>query len=631
MININSLSKEYVMGDNKLLALDKIDLSINEGDFVSIMGSSGSGKSTLMNIIGCLDVPSSGEYHFRNNNVLTLNSNKLAELRNKDIGFVFQNFNLLPRLNATENVVLPLLYSGKNLKERNKLALEALESVGLKDRIHHRPNQLSGGQQQRVSIARAIAGSPKLILADEPTGALDSKTGLEIMKILNDLNAKGITIVLVTHEDDIANYGSRIIKMKDGRILEDKKMSITDLIYLSQKSLRSNILRSILTSLGIIIGVSSVITMISIGSGARIEVEQQIERFGSNNLIVRSQSSSNRGVSMGANSVNTLTLKDMEALIEELPAIKAIAPRVSLSTQIVANGNNWLATVTGTTNDYFDLGNWKFENGRSFEEEELNSGSRVAIIGKTVQKNLFDTDSPIDEVIRINKVPFTVIGLLDAKGGTAWADLDDTIIVPLKTAKQRLVAKKFPGDQIRSMTINVRSSDLLFKTEKDVDTVMRKLHKISANGNPDFVIRNYAQFLNARQESSRVMSILLATVAGISLIVGGIGIMNIMLVTVTERTKEIGVCMSVGAKKRDILLQFLIESLMISLIGGLIGIALGLGVIFGVSEYFKWKMSLDYMSIVLSFIFSSSIGIIFGFYPARKAANLNPIDALRYE
>ena len=408
-------------------------------------------------------------------------------------------------------------------------------------------------------------------------------------------------------------------------------MSITDLIYLSQKSLRSNILRSILTSLGIIIGVSSVITMISIGSGARIEVEQQIERFGSNNLIVRSQSSSNRGVSMGSNSVNTLTLKDMEALKEELPAIKAIAPRVSLSTQIVANGNNWLATVTGTTNDYFDLGNWKFENGRSFEEEELNSGSRVAIIGKTVQKNLFDTDSPIDEVIRINKVPFTVIGLLDAKGGTAWADLDDTVIVPLKTAKQRLVAKKFPGDQIRSMTINVRSSDLLFKTEKDVDTVMRKLHKISANGNPDFVIRNYAQFLNARQESSRVMSILLATVAGISLIVGGIGIMNIMLVTVTERTKEIGVCMSVGAKKRDILLQFLIESLMISLIGGLIGIALGLGVIFGVSEYFKWKMSLDYMSIVLSFVFSSSIGIIFGFYPARKAANLNPIDALRYE
>ena len=408
-------------------------------------------------------------------------------------------------------------------------------------------------------------------------------------------------------------------------------MSITDLIYLSQKSLRSNILRSILTSLGIIIGVSSVITMISIGSGARIEVEQQIERFGSNNLIVRSQSSSNRGVSMGANSVNTLTLKDMEALKEELPAIKAIAPRVSLSTQIIANGNNWLATVTGTTNDYFDLGNWKFENGRSFEEEELDSGSRVAIIGKTVQKNLFDTDNPIDEVIRINKVPFTVIGLLDAKGGTAWADLDDTIIVPLKTAKQRLVAKKFPGDQIRSMTINVRSSDLLFKTEKDVDIVMRKLHKISANGNPDFVIRNYAQFLNARQESSRVMSILLATVAGISLIVGGIGIMNIMLVTVTERTKEIGVCMSVGAKKRDILLQFLIESLMISLIGGLIGIALGLGVIFGVSEYFKWKMSLDYMSIVLSFVFSSSIGIIFGFYPARKAANLNPIDALRYE
>ena len=408
-------------------------------------------------------------------------------------------------------------------------------------------------------------------------------------------------------------------------------MSLTDLIYLSQKSLRSNILRSVLTSLGIIIGVSSVITMISIGTGARLEVEQQIERFGSNNLILRAQSSNNRGVSMGNNSVNSLTLKDMEALKSEIPAISAIAPNVSLSSQVIANGNNWLTSVTGTTNEQFNLSNWKFELGREFLEDELVSGSRVAIIGKTVQKNLFGEDNPIDEVIRINKVPFTVIGLLDAKGGTAWADLDDTIIVPLKTAKQRLVAKKFPGDQIRQMTINVSSSDLLFETEADIDTVMRKLHKISANGNPDFVIRNYAQFLNARQESSRVMSILLATVAGISLIVGGIGIMNIMLVTVTERTKEIGVCMSVGAKKRDVLLQFLIESLMISLIGGCLGIALGLGVIFGVSEYFNWKMSLDYMSLVLSFVFSSSIGVIFGFYPARKAASLNPIDALRYE
>ena len=408
-------------------------------------------------------------------------------------------------------------------------------------------------------------------------------------------------------------------------------MLLTDLIYLSQKSLRSNLLRSILTSLGIIIGVSSVITMISIGSGAREEVEKLIDRFGSNNLILRSQSSSSRGVSMGANSVNTLTLSDMENLKKELPAIKSIAPQVSLSTQILANNNNWLSSVTGTTNEYFDLGNWSFESGRNFEEDELLSGKRVAIIGKTVVKNLFEEINPIDEIIRINKVPFTVVGILEAKGGSAWRDLDDTIIVPLKAAKQRLVAKKFPGNQIRSMTINVSSSELLSQTEKDIDKVMRKLHKISANGNPDFVIRNFAQFLNARQDSSKVMSILLAAVAGISLIVGGIGIMNIMLVTVTERTKEIGVCMSVGAKKRDILYQFLIESLMISLIGGGIGILLGIGVVYGVSEYFNWKMKLDYMSIIMSFGFSSSIGILFGFYPARKASNLNPIDALRYE
>ena len=223
MIKINSLSKEYVMGDNKLLAINNVDVLIKEGEFVSVMGSSGSGKSTLMNIIGCLDTPSSGDYFFKDNNISSLNSNKLAELRNKEIGFVFQNFNLLPRLNALENVVLPLLYSGKNSKERNKLALNALESVGLKDRTHHRPNQLSGGQQQRVSIARAIAGTPKLILADEPTGALDSTTSLEIMKIINELNSNGITIILVTHEDDIAKHASRIIRMKDGKIVEDKK------------------------------------------------------------------------------------------------------------------------------------------------------------------------------------------------------------------------------------------------------------------------------------------------------------------------------------------------------------------------------------------------------------------------
>ena len=407
-------------------------------------------------------------------------------------------------------------------------------------------------------------------------------------------------------------------------------MKLSDLLNLAQKSLRSNLLRSILTSLGIIIGVSSVITMISIGSGAKDEVTKLIDKFGSNNLILRAQTSS-RGVSMGSNSGNTLDLNDMKALIEELPAIIAIAPQVSLSTQILANNNNWLSSVTGSNNNYFLMGNWSFDAGRGFEDEELNSGSRVAVIGKTVQKKLFETMDPVGEMIRINKVPFTIIGTLEEKGGSAWRDLDDTIVVPLKAAKQRLVGNKFPGNKIRSMTIKVKSSDLVSQTEIDIDRVMRKQHKLSANANPDFVVRNFAQFLNARQESANVMSILLATVAAISLIVGGIGIMNIMLVTVTERTKEIGICMSIGAKKSDILYQFLIESLLISLIGGVIGVLIGLGLIYGISEYFNWKMNIDLGSIILAFSFSSIIGIVFGFYPARKASNLNPIDALRYE
>ena len=407
-------------------------------------------------------------------------------------------------------------------------------------------------------------------------------------------------------------------------------MKLSDLLNLAKKSLRSNLLRSILTSLGIIIGVSSVITMISIGSGAKEEVTKLIDKFGSNNLILRAQTSS-RGVSMGSNSGNTLDLNDMKALIEELPAIIAIAPQVSLSTQILANNNNWLSSVTGSNNNYFLMGNWSFDAGRGFEDEELSSGSRVAVIGKTVQKKLFETMDPVGEMIRINKVPFTIIGTLEEKGGSAWRDLDDTIVVPLKAAKQRLVGNKFPGNKIRSMTIKVKSSDLVSQTEIDIDRVMRKQHKLSANANPDFVVRNFAQFLNARQESANVMSILLATVAAISLIVGGIGIMNIMLVTVTERTKEIGICMSIGAKKSDILYQFLIESLLISLIGGVIGVLIGLGLIYGISEYFNWKMNIDLGSIILAFSFSSIIGIVFGFYPARKASNLNPIDALRYE
>jgi len=335
---------------------------------------------------------------------------------------------------------------------------------------------------------------------------------------------------------------------------------------------------------------------------------------------------------MGGNSANTLDTNDMDALIEELPnLITAIAPEVSLSTQILGNNNNWLSSVTGSNNAYFLMGNWSFDSGRAFEEEELNSGSRVAVIGKTIQKKLFEDMDPLGEMIRINKVPFTIIGVLEEKGGSAWRDLDDTIIVPLKTAKQRLVGNRFPGKKIRSMTIKIKESDLVGQAEIDIDRVMRIQHKLSANANPDFVIRNFAQFLNARQESANVMSILLATVAAISLIVGGIGIMNIMLVTVTERTKEIGICMSIGAKKSDILYQFLIESLLISLIGGVIGVLIGLGLIFGISEYFNWKMNIDLGSIILAFSFSSIIGIVFGFYPARKASNLNPIDALRYE
>ncbi|MGM0607389.1 MAG: ABC transporter permease [Candidatus Muiribacteriota bacterium] len=654
MIKLQDIKKTYHMGEHTLDALKNVNIEIDDGELVAIMGPSGSGKSTLMNIIGFLDVPSEGKYIIDDSDSTKMTDNKLASLRNEKIGFVFQSFNLLPNLSAADNVELPIIYSGK--KNRKELVKEALQKVDLTDRSHHKPRELSGGQQQRVAIARALVNKPGLILADEPTGALDSKTGKEIMNLILELNSHGITIIMVTHDPEVASYAHRVIELKDGEIIDDRRKiskkeeeenqdksyikkkkgkgvfltpsEIIENISMAVYSIFSNKLRSFLTMLGVIIGVASVIGVVSITEGASQDVTQNISSMGAN-LVTITPGLSKRGpVRGGAATQKVLKYSDMEAIQELSPLVEKADANISQNSQVIFGNKNTNTSINGVTVNFPYVRNWEVERGTFFTQEENKRMERVAVIGQTVYKELFtDNYDPIGEFIRVGNHQFQIKGVFASKGSTGWRDEDDIVVIPLLTAQKRLLGV----DYVSSINASIISNDFVHQAIGGIEKILRYEHNLRADQENDFTIRTQAEILENVGEAMMAFTYLLGGIAIISLVVGGIGIMNIMLVSVTERTREIGIRKAIGARQVDILMQFLIEAIFVSITGGIIGIGVGIGIGHLISTLADWNTVVSKESIILAFVFSTCVGLFFGFYPARKASKLNPIDALRYE
>lgn len=635
------------MGDNSLQVLDNVNIEIEEGDFVAIMGPSGSGKSTLLNLIGCLDIPTSGQYFFGGKDISKHTEDELALFRRHELGFIFQQFNLLSGFDAAENVALPLLYSeGKILTDK---AQPLLAGVGLSDRSHHLPKEMSGGQQQRVAIARALVNNPRLILADEPTGNLDSQSEVQVLKILQDLNAQGMTIVMVTHEEEVGEKCKRVIRMRDGKVLSDTRnapleksshgkittreikhvgLTMTEHFRQGLKQLLSNKIRTFLSILGVLIGVASVVTMLAIGKGAQKAIETQLSSLGANILMLRAGAMRAGGVAAEAGATSTLYPEDSQAIKNKFPGVYEAAPTISGRGQVSYKNKNWNTQVTGATTVYEEMRSYKPEEGRFFTEEENNKRARVAIIGATVQRELFGTKKALGESIRLNKNTFVIIGVLPEKGASGFRDQDDIILVPLQTAMKRLLGR----NTIDSIDIQAKeTADMKILEEEILDFILAR-HKVPESQKEDaFQIRNMADIQQAISQSSQTMTMLLTVIAAISLLVGGIGIMNIMLVSVTERTKEIGLRKAIGATGKDIMNQFLVESVVVGVVGGVIGILSGIVLAVGLNAISGWATSVSFTSIAVSFVFSLLIGLIFGVYPARSASKLHPIEALRSE
>ena len=660
IIRIRNLYRRFKSGDGEVTILKDLNLDIEAGEMVAIIGQSGSGKSTLMNILGCLDRPSAGEYFINGKNATDLSPQERAALRRENIGFIFQRYHLLADLKAWENVAIPAIYAGTAADVRESRAKALLTRLGLGDRTEHKPAQLSGGQQQRVSIARALMNGGQIIFADEPTGALDSHSGEEVMKILGELHQEGHTIILVTHDRHIADHADRIIEIKDGEIIDDRRQDtgdaasskraavpakktffgaagrITSAISMAWRAILGHKLRAFLTMLGIIIGIASVVSVVALGQGAQQQVLNSISDLGSNTIQIFPGKFGDRR----AGRIRTLVPGDADILAKQ-DFIDSATPVVSASATVRYDNKELTGEVTGAGEQYFQVQNLPIVAGRSFNQQDIDNYAAVAILDQKGAENLFNANaanqysSALGQVILLRNTPVRIIGIVDTSSQSRFEVGNNiSVYMPYTAAMNRLLGRS----NVSSIILRVSDSANPAVAEDAITRILTRRH-----GSQDFSLFNSDSLRKAISQSVQVFSILISSIAVISLVVGGIGVMNIMLVSVTERTQEIGIRMAVGARQSDILMQFLIEALMLCLLGGAIGVGLAYGVgwvinnassIVGSSggdEQEAFKLVYSTASTIAAVICASGIGLLFGFLPARNAARLDPVEALSRE
>lgn len=645
LIEIRDLWRHYPAGEDRIAVLKGVNLTIERGEMVAIIGASGSGKSTLMNILGCLDRPTGGEYRVNGRLTGDLEPDELAALRREYFGFIFQRYHLLSDLSALGNVEVPSIYAGFDAETRRDRAMDILTRVGLGDRIHHRPSQLSGGQQQRVSIARALMNGGDVILADEPTGALDSQSGAQTLELLRNLHRDGHTVILVTHDHDVAAHAQRIIEIRDGEIIRDERQTqafveraaskkaenythrasriraeidrFTEAFKMALVAMNAHRLRTFLTMLGIIIGIASVVSVVALGQGSQDRILADISSIATNTIDV------NRGKDFGdrdASQIRTLTAADADILATQY-YVDSVTPKVS-STVTLRYGNIEVdAAVAGVGTDYYRVRGYEMANGIWFNSLAVDKRSQDAVIDDNTREKLFPNgEDPLGQVIFLGTVPVRIIGVTAPKDSTFGNNDSLNIWVPYTTALTRILGQNY----LSSITVRIDDAVQTSLAQQNIETLLTQRHGVK-----DFFTINTDTIRETIEKTTSTMTLLISSIAVISLIVGGIGVMNIMLVSVTERTGEIGVRMAVGARQSDILRQFLIEAVLVCILGGALGVltALGIGVLFDAMGS-SFSMVYSTTSIVAAFACATLIGISFGFLPARNAARLDPVDAL---
>lgn len=652
LLEVKNLTREFPAGEGTVQILKGINLEIYPGELVAIVGQSGSGKSTLMNILGCLDKPTTGSYKVKNRETRELEPDELAQLRREYFGFIFQRYHLLGDLNAAGNVEVPAIYAGVEAKVRQDRSTQLLTDLGLGEKTQNRPSQLSGGQQQRVSIARALMNGGDVILADEPTGALDKNSGIEVMRILRELNAKGHTIILVTHDLNVAKNATRIIEISDGNIIsdrpnvpeiEDAPLEKQQLIKEKQKktsswrsafdrlgeafnmallAMNAHRMRTFLTMLGIIIGIASVVSVVALGNGSQKQILENISSLGTNTITV--YSGRGFGDTSRTGQVKTLIPADAKALTEQ-PYVDGVSPTVTSNITARFKDTEASATVNGVSEDFFYVKGMTFQSGQAFDKGSVTQQTQDVVIDSNTKNTFFsDGTEPVGQVILLGSVPSRVIGVIDAQKNMMGSSDSLNVYLPYSTVMSRMLGQS----HVRNIIVRIKDEYPSSVAENAILNLLVQRH-----GAQDVFTQNSDSIRETIEQTTQTMTLLVSAIAVISLVVGGIGVMNIMLVSVTERTQEIGVRMAVGARQSDILQQFLIEAVLVCILGGILGVLLSLGIGQLISHFAggTFQMAYSTTSIVAAFICSSLIGIVFGFIPARNAAQLDPVDALSRE